>query len=612
MQSLDVSLQDFMKNNYNPFGETLSQNNLNVASAFSVGTYWQAANSTSGIRSSERIESQVFRIDNMGNLAWNANDLTGTAGTWTFATTTGTGISATLGSLTTGTGISETANALTTGTALDISSTSTAGGASGTSKLLNLSRSGANASASHTAYGLYSSVTNTGDTSTNVAAYLSATGATNNYALIIANGNMGIGTSTPSSSYSLAVNGSLAASAFYDYDNSTYFLDPAATATSLNIAGGASIGGYATASASLSVGTYNAPAGPGNAVFSGLVGIGASSPGGRLNIAGNTSASAWGLSGIQFRGDAATYTDTSTAGSGTATNAVFTSLAQPTLAAANTSVTTTNAATFYIANAPTAGTNQTITNPYALWVDAGNVRFDGTTIYQGTSTYIHNTGGTSNFFAGVTAGNTTLTGTFNTAVGNNAGNAITSGSTNTLIGRYAGAAITTGGGNNLFGYNSGINLTEGGNNAFFGDSAGQSNTTGSRNTFLGSGVAASGTITGTDNTAVGQTAASLLSTGNYNTYLGAGGVGRTATTASNRTMVGYAAGYYSTGADNTFIGYTAGQTTSTGTNNTFLGSVAGNANTTGSNNILIGYAAGDAITTGANNIVIGYDVDAPS
>ena len=73
---------------------------------------------------------------------------------------------------------------LTTGTGLDIASTATTGGASGNSKLINLSRSGANANASHTAYGLYSDVTNTGTTSTNVALYASASGATTNYAIL--------------------------------------------------------------------------------------------------------------------------------------------------------------------------------------------------------------------------------------------------------------------------------------------------------------------------------------------------------------------------------------------------------------------------------------------
>jgi hypothetical protein len=39
-----------------------------------------------------------------------------------------------------------------------------------------------------------------------------------------------------------------------------------------------------------------------------------------------------------------------------------------------------NAATVYIDAAPAAGTNATITNSYALWVDAGRVRFDGAVV----------------------------------------------------------------------------------------------------------------------------------------------------------------------------------------------------------------------------------------
>lgn len=87
---------------------------------------------------------------------------------------------------------------------------------------------------------------------------------------------------------------------------------------------------------------------------------------------------------------AATFTDSNTAGSGTAAAFSATALQRPTLAATNSSVTSTDAATLYIANSPAAGTNVTITNPWAIWVDAGNVRFDG------------------NFQV---AGNTTLTGT---------------------------------------------------------------------------------------------------------------------------------------------------------------------------------------------------------
>ena len=109
----------------------------------------------------------------------------------------------------------------------------------------------------------------------------------------------------------------------------------------------------------------------------GNVGIGTTSPDGRLDITGDVTANAWGVNGIQLQANSSTYTDDSTAASGTATNAAFNSFGTPTLAATNTSVTTTNAATVYIQGAPTAGANQTITNAYSLWVDDGASRFDG-------------------------------------------------------------------------------------------------------------------------------------------------------------------------------------------------------------------------------------------
>ena len=124
------------------------------------------------------------------------------SGTGTFVQTyTGTTTSAatiTANSVTTASGLALSVNGLTTGNGMYISSTSTAGGASGSSYLLNLSRSGANANATHTAYGLYSAVTDTGTTSKNVAGYFSATGATTNYGLVVANGSVGIGTTAPS------------------------------------------------------------------------------------------------------------------------------------------------------------------------------------------------------------------------------------------------------------------------------------------------------------------------------------------------------------------------------------------------------------------------------
>ncbi len=128
--------------------------------------------------------------------------------------TNGTGASAGVqiaaNSLTSGNGVDISSTSLSTGNLTAISSSSTAGGISGSSTLLNLARTGANGSTGHTAYGLYSTVTNTNVTSgTNVAAYLSASGATTaNYGLLVAAGNVGIGTTTPPAKLTIEDGGS--------------------------------------------------------------------------------------------------------------------------------------------------------------------------------------------------------------------------------------------------------------------------------------------------------------------------------------------------------------------------------------------------------------------
>jgi len=78
--------------------------------------------------------------------------------------------------------------------------------------------------------------------------------------------------------------------------------------------------------------------------------------------------------------DTSTITDNNTSASGTAALYSHVRLEAPTLAASNSSVTTTAATTLYISGAPAAGTNQTLSQTTALLVDAGNVRFDGNII----------------------------------------------------------------------------------------------------------------------------------------------------------------------------------------------------------------------------------------
>lgn len=82
--------------------------------------------------------------------------------------------------LSTQTAFKLTANAISTGSLLALSSTSTAGDAS---KLLQLTRSGANAGSGKKNYAFSASITNTGTSSTNVAGYFSASGGSTNYAI---------------------------------------------------------------------------------------------------------------------------------------------------------------------------------------------------------------------------------------------------------------------------------------------------------------------------------------------------------------------------------------------------------------------------------------------
>lgn len=80
-----------------------------------------------------------------------------------------------------------------------------------------------------------------------------------------------------------------------------------------------------------------------------------------------------------------TYTDTNTAGSGTAALWTGVSIRTPTLAAANTLVTTTNAATLHVEGPPTAGVNETISGGLAIYAGGHIATSKGTDIASASS-----------------------------------------------------------------------------------------------------------------------------------------------------------------------------------------------------------------------------------
>lgn len=82
----------------------------------------------------------------------------------------------------------------------------------------------------------------------------------------------------------------------------------------------------------------------------------------------------------------------------------------PTYSSSVVATTITNAATVAITGAPTAGTNTTITNAYALWVQAGKTQMDGNAAVGGTFVVT----GAATLNGGLTVTGTT---TLNTALG---------------------------------------------------------------------------------------------------------------------------------------------------------------------------------------------------
>ena len=283
--------------------------------------------------------------------------------------------------------------------------------------------------------------------------------------------------------------------AIYGFINSTNAGDAGVWGDSRNNGGGATYGVYGTNASPAGYAGYFSNSGGGYAAafVGGNVGIGTATPLALLHESGGVTAGAWGASGIAYRNDAATFTDNSTSAGSTVTNAMVNAIGQPTITASNgtsgNKVTYTNAATVYIANAPTAGTNTIITNPYALDIATGASYFGGHLTVEGVTS----TGatGTGNFMFSASP---TTTGTLTGAAANFSGNvcvgcsgysdlfSVDSGSNTTVAqfqstGTQALIELTDGYGggyNQYFGaYNGGFIIYADNNVVLYGDSSGR-------------------------------------------------------------------------------------------------------------------------------------------
>lgn len=105
----------------------------------------------------------------------------------------------------------------------------------------------------------------------------------------------------------------------------------------------------------------------------------------KFRVSGNAFAASQGVTGAQAAFVAGVFQNTSTAAAGTVTHASVIGIGQSTLASTN-SITTTNASSLYIENAPLGSSTNTITNPYAFYVNAGKAFYGGGVLHAaGTS-----------------------------------------------------------------------------------------------------------------------------------------------------------------------------------------------------------------------------------
>jgi len=229
---------------------------------------------------------------------------------------------------------------------------------------------------------------------------------------------------------------------------------------------------------------------------------------------------------------------------------------------------------------------------------AGNVTLNGSlilpatataadTIYSGSSILLR-ADNNNNFFAGVGAGNLTMTGTGdNVGVGDGALQNNTTGYANAANGFQALNANTNGSYNTANGAFAMFWNTSGSNNTANGYAALAANTTGIFNTANGSAALYWNTI-GWGNTANGYAAIACNTKG------------------GNNTANGYNALFSNTsGTVNTANGTFALLSNTNGYSNTADGYNALYSNTSGSYNIALGSEAGYNLTTGSNNICIG-------
>ncbi len=441
---------------------------------------------------------------------------------------------------------------------------------------------------------------------------------------ILANGNVGIGTTSPTDVFSVSgpifladVTPSQTTNRLYSTGGSLYWNG--------SLVGGGSVGSWNLSSGNV----YRT---------SGNVGIGTASPSYPLDVAGFINTDQY--SGYKQAGNTVLYASTTNQ-----SLAVGASGAAAWMAATSSPFYSIAIGQGALQSTPTSGTAQ-----YNTAIGSDVLSYNTTGYYNtaiGTNALFSNTTGDYNTALSPNALNDNTTGSYSNAIGHDALYHNTTGSYNVADGYEALFSNATGtdnvaigatalfsnvaSNNTAIGMSSLYNNTTGSYNAAIGTNALAANTTGLNNVAIG-GNALPQNTTANNNLAIGSSALFSNTTGSGNTGIGTNaldsnttafnntGIGEDAliynTTGGNNVAIGTSAFFHNTSATtSTAIGFQAGYGPANYSNQggVYLGYQSGYSAATGSNyNTLLGYNSGYDLTTGSNNIALGPNVDLPS
>lgn len=273
-------------------------------------------------------------------------------------------------------------------------------------------------------------------------------------------------------------------------------------------------------------------------------------------------------------------------------------------------------------------TNTTGASFVAIGSNALQVATGGNSTAVGANAGLAETTGSYNTYLGNSAGGNITTGIYNVLLGPAAASGITTGSYNTAIGNATLGALVGGNSSNSVAIGDlALNATSGTDNTAVGYRAGRSISSGIQNTIFGNNAGYSGTnnlTTGSNNIILGYNAAASSATVSNEVTLGNASVTRlrvpglgidwtsapanlTGETSYTVTRLGISSGASNSGANNTFIGLTAGFGNTTGATNTALGDNALYGNTTSNSNVAVGAKSVQYNNGSGFNVAVGVE-----